>query len=325
MTSPDVSLPSGISVVVPVYNSQDTLSDLVSRLEPVLRATGEPFEVVLVDDGSRDGSWEIIGALAGRFGFVCGINMMRNYGQHNTLLCGIRAVKFDKIVTLDDDLQNPPEEIPKLLAKLAEGFDVVYGKPRAMRHGLLRNMASKITKRVLQTAMGAETAGSISAFRVFRTTVRQAFAGYKSPFVSIDVLLTWGTTRFAAVEVNHEARQLGVSNYTVRKLFVHALNMVTGFSTWPLQVASFTGFLFTLIGLVLLIFVVVRYMVSGGSTPGFAFLASAITIFSGAQLFALGIIGEYLARLHFRTMDRPTYTVRQQIDAGAEVSGPTRE
>jgi undecaprenyl-phosphate 4-deoxy-4-formamido-L-arabinose transferase len=313
-------LPAGVSVVVPVYNSEATLRVLVERLERVLGPAGA-FEVVLVNDASRDGSWAIVSELAAAHPWVRGIDLMRNYGQHNALLCGIRAARFDRVVTIDDDLQNPPEEVPKLLAKLEEGLDVVYGKPTSLHHGLWRNMASLITKAVLKGAMGAETARNISAFRAFRTNLRQAFEQYKSPFVSIDVLLTWGTTRFAAVDVRHEPRAAGASNYTFRKLITHALNMVTGFSTWPLQMASLIGFAFTLLGILLMLFVVGRYIfdpAGGRRVAGFPFLASVVAIFSGAQLFALGVIGEYLARLHFRTMERPTYAVRQRTTAKGE-------
>jgi undecaprenyl-phosphate 4-deoxy-4-formamido-L-arabinose transferase len=161
--------------------------------------------------------------------------------------------------------------------------------------------------------MSAETARNVSAFRAFRTQLRDAFASYQNPFVSLDVLLTWGTTRFTAIPVRHDPRRIGSSNYTFRKLATHALSMVTGFSTLPLQLASLIGFAFTLIGLAILIYVVGRYLIQGGSVPGFPFLASIIAIFSGAQLFALGIIGEYLARMHLRLMERPAYTVRDRI------------
>jgi undecaprenyl-phosphate 4-deoxy-4-formamido-L-arabinose transferase len=150
----------------------------------------------------------------------------------------------------------------------------------------------------------------VSAFRAFRTELREAFATYHSPYVSIDVLLTWATTRFTAVMVPHAERKYGTSNYTFRKLVTHAINMITGFSILPLQFASLTGFLFTLFGILVFVYVVGRYVVEGTPVAGFPFLASIIAIFSGAQLFALGIIGEYLARIHFRTMDRPVYTVR---------------
>lgn len=300
----------GISVVVPVYNSERSLPTLVQRLRPVLDATADGYELILVNDGSRDRSWEAITLLAASHPWIRGIDLMRNYGQHNALLCGIRSAVHDVIVTLDDDLQHPPEEIPKLLAKLAESHDVVYGTPERDRHDALRRLASRATKLALQSVMSVEVARKVSAFRAFRVGVRDAFSDYRGPFVSIDVLLAWGTTRFAAVTVRHDDRAVGPSNYTVRRLMAHALNMMTGFSTVPLQFASLIGFAFTLFGFGILIYVLGRYFVQGGSVPGFPFLASIIAIFSGAQLFALGIIGEYLARMHFRMMDRPAYAVR---------------
>lgn len=303
---------SGISVVVPVYNGEATLTELVARLETVLHGISARFETVLVNDGSRDHTWDLICKLSEQYDWVRGINLMRNYGQHNALLCGIRAAAYDTIVTMDDDLQHPPEELPKLLHKLAEGYDVVYGQPEKEQHGFWRDAASRVTKLALQSVMGAEVARNVSAFRAFRAQVCDAFASYRSPFVSIDVLLSWGTTQFASVAVTHDPRRGGVSNYTFRKLLIHALNLITGFSVLPLQMASLMGFVLTLFGLGLLVYIVGRYLVQGSTVPGFSFLASIVSIFSGAQLFALGIIGEYLARVHFRTMDRPQYAVRSK-------------
>jgi undecaprenyl-phosphate 4-deoxy-4-formamido-L-arabinose transferase len=303
--------PKGISVVIPVYNSQDSLPVVIERLKAVLSSCAAEFEVVLVDDSSRDGSWEVIRQLVQQHPWVHGIHLMRNFGQHNALLCGIRAAQYEITATLDDDLQNPPEEIPKMLRVLLHGFDVVYGQPERQQHGVLRDAASTLTKIALQSAMGAETARCVSAYRVFRTRIRDAFVNYKGPYVSIDVLLTWGTTRFTAVKVRHDARTIGSSGYTLGKLIRHAMNMMTGFSTFPLQVASIIGFVFTFFGLGVLTYVLTRYLMYGSTVAGFPFLASVIAIFSGAQLFALGIIGEYLARMHFRTMDRPPYAVRE--------------
>jgi glycosyltransferase involved in cell wall biosynthesis len=303
---------TALSVVIPVYNSEGTLPDLLVRLDAVLGAAPAPYEVILVNDNSRDRSWEVICQLAGQYPQLRGINLMRNYGQHNALLCGIRAAQYERVVTMDDDLQHPPEEIALLLTELDAGYDVVYGVPRSEEHGFWRDLASQVTKLALRSAMGTQIARNVSAFRALRTPVRDAFADYRGPFVSIDVLLTWGTTRFSAVPVRHDPRQVGASNYTFRKLLTHALNMMTGFSVLPLQLASMVGFAFTLVGLILLLYVVIRYLIQGGVVPGFPFLASAISIFSGAQLFALGIIGEYLARMHFRMMDRPAYVVRER-------------
>jgi len=306
-----------LSIVVPVFNSEGSLPELVRQIRQTL--TVPKMELILVNDGSRDHSWNVICDLAREHLWVHGINLMRNYGQHNALLCGIRAARYEVIVTMDDDLQNPPSEMPNLLAKIAEGADVVYGTPRTKTHGILRNLASQITKLVLQEAMGAEAAASVSAFRAFRGNLQSAFDSYNGPFVSIDVLLTWATQRFQAIPVESRPRTIGVSNYTVGKLIAHAMDMMTGFSALPLQIASILGFALSLFGCGLEIYLLIRYFINGVSVPGFLFLASIISIFSGTQLFAIGMIGEYLARMHFRMMDKPTYAVR------ATVGDPSRE
>lgn len=298
-----------ISFVVPVYRSAESLPELHRRISAVFGDGEQDLEILFVEDCGGDDSWSVIQQLAAADPRVRGFRMSRNYGQHNALLCGIREARGGTIVTLDDDLQHPPEEIPKLLAKLDEGYDVVYGPPEREQHGLLRDLASQITKLALEGAMGAANARQVSALRAFRTRLRDAFAEYRSPTVNIDVLLTWATISFSAVRVRHEARKYGQSGYTPRKLVRHALNMMTGFSTRPLQLASLMGFGFALFGLAILAYVLIRWLMQGSAVPGFAFLSSIIAIFSGAQLMALGIIGEYLARMHFRTMERPPYVV----------------
>lgn len=300
-----------ISFIVPVYQSAESLPELYRRIIEVFVNGKEPLEIeiVFVEDCGSDNSWAVIQRLSEEDHRVRGYRMSRNYGQHNALLCGIREAQGEVIVTLDDDLQHPPEEIPQLLAKLEEGFDVVYGPPAREQHGLMRDLASQITKIALEGAMGAANARQVSALRVFRTRLRDAFADYRSPTVNIDVLLTWATTRFTALRVRHDARKYGQSGYTPRKLMRHALNMMTGFSTRPLQLASLMGFVVALFGIGILGYVLILWFLNGSAVPGFVFLASIIAIFSGAQLVALGIIGEYLARMHFRTMDRPPYVI----------------
>ena len=310
MDSPlEGSKPHSISVVTPVYNGEPSIAELCRRLTEVLPKVATEYEIILVNDGSRDRSWKIISDLSSQFPAVRGLNLMRNYGQHNALLCGIRAAKYELIVTVDDDLQHPPEQIPRLLDQLEQGFDVVYGAPKEERHPFMRALASRITRVALGSAIGMDLAKNVSAFRVFRTQLREAFADYHTPFVSIDVLLTWATARFAAIPIPFQPRHSGSSNYTFTKLVRHAFDMMTGFSTAPLQLASLIGFACTLFGLAVFLYVFTRYCLEG-SVPGFPFLASIIAIFSGAQLFALGVIGEYLARIHFRSMNRPVYIVR---------------
>jgi undecaprenyl-phosphate 4-deoxy-4-formamido-L-arabinose transferase len=299
-----------VSVVVPVYNSGETLRVLVDRLRKALSAQCDEFEILLVNDCSKDNSWEVISDLINQ-GLCVGIDLMRNYGQHNALLCGIRAAQYEVVVTLDDDLQNPPEEIHRLLQRLEEGADVVYGTPVRLRHSGWRNFASQFIKRILQMSMGVNSAVDISSFRAFRTNLREAFERNASPNICLDVLLSWGTTKFASVKVDHSEREHGTSNYNMFKLLSHAANLLTGFSTVPLRFAVWNGFACIIFGIIALGYVVLRYFMEGTPVPGFPFLASIILIFSGAQLFALGIIGEYIGRIFLRNMDRPPYVVRR--------------
>lgn len=302
----------GISVLVPVYNSEGSIRLLCDRLLAVLPSLARQYEVILVDDGSRDGSWGVASDLARCHDSIHAIRLMRNYGQHNALLCGLRAARHGITVTLDDDLQHPPEEIPHLLRVLAAGNDVVYGVPHERTHVLWRNLASKYARVVLSRAMGVDVR-QVNAFRAFRTELRRAFDDYQSPTLLLDVLLSWGTTKFESVSVRHEPRRIGKSNYTFARLVNQAMFLLTGFSTAPLRMASFIGFTFTLFGVGVLGYAIAQYFTSG-SVPGFTFLASIIAIFSGAQLFSLGIIGEYIARIFQRSMERPTYVVASALD-----------
>jgi undecaprenyl-phosphate 4-deoxy-4-formamido-L-arabinose transferase len=311
-----------LSVVVPVYNSAPGLEALVTRIHAAL--ADFDVELVLVNDGSADDSWARIVELAERHAGLRGFNLARNFGQHNALLAGIRAARSDVVVTLDDDLQYPPEDVPRLLAELDAGADVVYGTPVDPEYGLWRNVGTRMTKTALRYAIGNELAVRVSAFRVFRTRLRDAFTSFAGPDVSIDVLLTWATSRFSSVPIVQNQREVGRSSYTLGRLATHALTMLTGFSTRPLRIASLVGLAATLFGLAVLVLVVVRYFVEGESPRGFAFLASIIAIFSGAQLLTLGIIGEYLARMHVRIMERPSYAILDQVESGAPVESDAR-
>lgn len=304
-----------LSAVVPVYNSEESLPELLRRLSKVLESVAREYEIILVNDGSRDRSWEALQELTRQYSHMRIFNLTRNFGQHNALLAGIRQARHELIVTLDDDLQNPPEEIPKLLEKLEQGFDVVYGRPDAERHGFFRDLASRLVKQALTGVLGAESAKYISAFRVFRTLLRESFPERQSSYVSIDVLLTWGTTRFSYVFVEHKERLYGRSNYSLRKLIRHAFNMTTGFSILPLQLVSVLGFVFTLFGVAVLLYVLIRWALYDSPVQGFPFLASIISIFSGVQIFSLGILGEYLGRIHVRTQERPMYMIRESIES----------
>lgn len=302
-----------ISVVIPVFNSENIIPELIERLSTELGLISREFEVILVNDGSEDGSWQIIQNLSKSNPLVRGINLMRNYGQHNALLCGIRASKNEIIVTMDDDLQHPPEEIHLLIDKLFEGYDVVYGIPNKLVHAPWRNFSSRITKSFLAKFLGMKRIKYMSAFRAFKRDIRRSFDQFDSPNVIIDALLTWGTDNFGLAMVDEEPRQTGRSNYNLYKLIKVAMIVLTGFSTVPLRIASVTGFILTIFGVGILAYVLIR-TVSEGSIPGFPFLASIISIFSGAQLFSLGVFGEYLARIFHRSMNHPAYVIGERTD-----------
>jgi len=315
---PDIN---DLSIVIPVYNSQDSLPELLARLSETLPGLAPRYEVILVNDGSRDGSWQVILELCERYQWASAVNLMRNYGQHNALLCGVRMARNDTIVTMDDDLQHPPEEIHKLLARLVEGYDVVYGVPEVQPHAWWRNIFSVIIRRLLANIMGVKNIRDFAAFRAFRSRLRGAFENYQNPNVILDVLLSWGTSRFANVAVTENPRSAGQSNYNLFRLVQYTLVVLTGFSTLPLRFTSLLGFLFTLVGIAVFLYVLGVYFLLG-SIPGFPFLASIISMFSGMQLFALGIIGEYLARIFDRSMDRPPYVIGERID-GNQAPAPS--
>jgi glycosyltransferase involved in cell wall biosynthesis len=305
------SFSHGVSVVVPVFRSGPTLSELVDRVGLALADT--PHEVVLVDDGSPESTWEVVRSLATERDHVRALRLGRNFGQHNALVAGVRSAGYDVTVTIDDDLQNPPEEIPALLAALQAGLDVVYGSPFTASQDRWRRLAGRLSRWAMAGALGAENASRMTSFRAFRTDLRRAFDGEVGPSVSLDALLSWGTSSFGSVEVRHDARQEGSSNYSFRRLLRFAIDTATGYSALPLQMATTVGFATAVFGLGLLAWVLGRLVVEGGSAPGFPFLASAIAIFSGVQLMTLGIMGEYLARMHFRLMRKPTYVVAEEI------------
>lgn len=302
-----------VSVVVPVFNGEATLVELVDRLQTVLSSWVDAFEVILVNDGSCDCSWQVIRDLAARYPFVYGINLMRNYGQHNALLAGVQRAQYEIIVTIDDDLQHPPEEIPKLLTKLSEGYDIVYGRPAQRNHSFWRDVSSKLLKAVLRIVMGAEMASHSSAFRAFRSCLRRGFQNFDDAQLAIDVLLSWSANRVIHIPVEHHARRVGRSGYTLKKLVLLAFNMLTGYSILPLRFASGVGLTTSLVGLLMCFYVAIRRLFQTTYVPGFAFLASEIALFAGLQLFAIGVIGEYVARLHFRAMGKPSYVIREEI------------
>ncbi|MFT4285226.1 MAG: glycosyltransferase family 2 protein [Protaetiibacter sp.] len=311
-----------ISVIVPCYRSARMLPELVERLDATMSAmmadgrVGD-WEVILVVDGSPDETAAVAADAARTHPHVRGFALRRNYGQHNALVAGIREARFPIVVTLDDDLQHPPEEIPRLIAPLDDpATDLVYGVPEEEEHGAVRSFASRLVKRSLAAA-GVANARWVSAFRAFRTDLRDGFAQVNDSQPNLDVLLSWTTTAVVPTPVRMVRREVGRSGYSFRRLVRHALNMVTGYGAVPLRLATWLGFGFGLFGVGMLAYVLITYLVGVTTVPGFTTITAVIAVFSSAQLITIGIIGEYIGRQHFRSMRKPTYLIGRRFDGGA--------
>lgn len=224
-----------VTVIVPVFNSEMTVGSLCARLVNTLAERVLTYEIIFVDDASHDQSWQVIEELARQDEKVRGIRLTKNFGQHNALLCGIRAARHGVIVTLDDDLKHPPESISLLFKKLSEGNDVVYGAPKVLPSPFFRSLISWAVKRVLAKITGVSSVRNLSAFRVFKTSLRESFAGDQGRHVLLDELLAKGARSFSSVAVLYGTKSYRKSQYTAAKLFKQGVLLLTRFSAIPRQ------------------------------------------------------------------------------------------
>lgn len=297
-----------ISVVVPVYRSQDTLRELHHRIVAAVEPIDPDFELILVEDCGGDRSWEVIKDLARTDRRVRGIQLSRNFGQHAATICGFAHASGDWIATLDDDLEHPPEKLPTLYEKAKAGYDLVYGFYPERTHKTWRNVTSNVARWLFKNAIPSLNY-AYTSFRMIRGDIARALVRFDSPFPFVDGYLSWLTNRYAYVEVPHQTRAHGVSNYTFRKLLTHTINIFVTFSDLPLRLASWMGFLLFLIGAVWLSVIVLGRLFGFITVSGFASIMAAIILFGGIQLLILGIFGEYLGRVNFKTSRKPLYLV----------------
>ncbi|BAM02590.1 glycosyltransferase family 2 protein [Phycisphaera mikurensis] len=308
--------PIEVSVIVPVYRSQNTLRELWTRLEATLSAryAADAWEVVFVDDESPDDSWQVLEQLAAAAPQARIIQLMRNFGQHNALMCGFHHADGRVLVTIDDDLQHEPECVPRLVDTLLEdGHDLVYGVYEVKRHAGGRNLGSALVNGFYRVVFRMPV--SVTSFRAVRRELIEAVVRYDLNFTYIDGLLAWNTRRIGMVEVPHHARAGGRSGYSLSKLVGLAMNVFTNFSLLPLQAVSILGLLAAAVGLSLGVWYLLWALLSEIAVPGYASIIVAVLVLGGIQLLSLGIVGEYLGRLHLNVNRKPQFTVR---------TGPTR-
>jgi len=298
-----------ISVVIPVYRSSSSLAGLIGRIEEALRANGN-WEIVCIDDSSPDDSWSRLMALSGKYPQLKCIQLMRNFGQHNAIMCGFRHTTGDVVITMDDDLQHEPESIPTLIEHLLTTHaDLVYGVYDAKKHARGRTLGSWLVNRFYRFVFHMPV--TVTSFRAIRRKLVDAILSYDLNFTYIDGLLAWNTQRIEMVTVPHHGRVHGRSSYTLSKLLALAMNVFTNFSLLPLQCVSFMGLLAAAGGLALGFYYLLAALLAQIEVPGYASIITAVLVLGGLQLLSLGIMGEYLGRLHLNVNRKPQYTVRQ--------------
>ncbi len=310
-----------LSVVVPVYNEEGNLPELLSRLAGVMDGLRGPYELVFVDDGSRDGSLEILKAAAReRPETIRVLELARNFGQHQAILAAFENVTGDVVVTLDADLQNPPEEIPKLLAKIAEGYDVVGGVRQDRQDAFLRKAASRLVNRVTTFITRLKLTDFGCMLRAYSKDVIEEINRCDEASTFIPALAQSFARRPTEVEVAHSARRHGTSNYSLYRLVRLNFDLMTGFSLVPLQVFGLMGTLVAIGGVAFGLFLFVRRLVVGAEVEGVFTLFAILFTLLGVAMAGLGLVGEYVGRIYLQVRGRPRFRVRH-VYGGARPPG----
>lgn len=308
-----LSTPS-LSVVIPVYRSAESLPELYQRLVAVLNGLPSGFEILFVEDCGGDNSWEVICKLATEDPRVKGFQLSRNFGQHAATICGFTHARGDWVATMDDDLEQSPEYLPDLYRKAEEGYMLVYGIYPQRSHKAWRNITSSVARWLFNKAIPSLNY-EYTSYRLIRGDIARALTQFDSPFPFVDGYLSWLTNSYATVEIPHNARFHGNSNYTFKKLVIHTINIFVTFSDLPLRMASWIGLIAFLIGMGWLALIVGGRLLGGITVSGYASVMAGILLFGGVQLLVLGIFGEYLGRMNFKSSKKPLFLVGRTTDS----------
>jgi undecaprenyl-phosphate 4-deoxy-4-formamido-L-arabinose transferase len=318
----------GLSLVIPVYGSEKVLPELVARLRQVLDQIDhlrDNYEAIFVCDCSPDHSWEVIQALSTQYPWVRGISLRMNAGQHNALMAGFAKARGATIVTMDDDLQHSPADIPALLDELSRGRDVVYARFKARKHAGWKVLGSQFNDLAAGYLMQKPKGLYLSPFRAMKAAIRDDILRYQGPYVYVDGLVLSVTRNIAMVSVEHHDRYAGDSGYGFKKSISLWLKMATNFSIVPLRITSLAGIGFASIGFLLALAFVVQRFTINVMPVGWSSLIVAILIMGGVQLLALGILGEYLGRVLLTLNSRPQYVIGETTGLPASDQAPTHK
>ena len=309
-----------LSIVIPVYNSERIVPELARRIAGAL--AGE-YELILVNDGSTDGSWSMIEQACDAYPAVRGINLRINSGQHNAIMAGLRAASGAVIVVMDDDLQHAPEDIGQLHAKIGEGYDLCYAAFRRSQHALWKTAGSAFRDLTVHALLGVPRGIRISSFKAMTADIVREITRYEGPFPYVDGLALMVTRSVANVELEHHPRLDGRGHYSLRRSVSLWAKVAMNFSVVPLRVASWLGLGFAALGFAFAVYLVVQQLLFQRiPVPGWASLVIAILIVGGVQLLALGAIGEYLGRAYLHMTAKPQYVVKATKGFGAPADKP---
>ncbi|MDO9011001.1 MAG: glycosyltransferase family 2 protein [Gallionella sp.] len=303
-----------ISVVIPVYRAENCLNELCQRLLTVLPTITPSFEILFVEDCGGDNSWDVIQCLAKQDVRIRGVRLSRNFGQHAATLCGMACARGEWVVTIDDDLEQLPEDIPDLYLKaIQEEYSLVYAVFEERTHSLWRNVTSIIARKVFAIAIPSLNY-SYSSFRIIHNHLVQKLCEFTSPFPFVDGYLSWICNQYGTVKVTHGVRKYGGSNYNMAKLIAHTMHIFFSFSELPLRIASWLGVVSAGLGFLWMIWAIVGKMTGLISVSGYASVIGAIAFFSGVQLMILGVVGQYISRINFKTSNKPLYLIREDTN-----------
>jgi polyisoprenyl-phosphate glycosyltransferase len=311
-------MPVDISVVVPVYNSSDCLEELLKRLTIQLESMGKSYEIILVEDCSSDESWQVIEGLAPQYPNLKAFRLMRNCGQPKATLCGLLHAVGEIVITMDDDLQHPPDQIPLLLQALEDNprLDCVFGVFRQKKHARYRNLGSRALQWVNNRAFGLSGHFRSSTFRSMRGSLARTIASHQTENPAILALILASTGSVQNVEVEHAERFAGRSNYTLASQFNAAFDNICNVSMMPLRLVSYTGVGLCALSLLMVLSVLIGKLAGSIGVAGWTTVVILISFFCGVILLSLGIMGEYLARILREVQGRPQYVVRQSLVGG---------
>jgi undecaprenyl-phosphate 4-deoxy-4-formamido-L-arabinose transferase len=301
-----------ISVCIPVYNGSETIKNLVDEVE--IRLNSYDLEVILVNDGSLDNSEAVCEQISREKTFVKFISLRKNFGENNAVMCALNFATGDYAVVIDDDFQNPPSEIIKLIRQAVEGgYDVVYSRYREKKHSWFRNLGSRFHNNIADLLLDKPRGLYLSTFRLIKKEIVDEIIQYKGPSPYIDGLILRVTGNIGSVEVQHSSRRNGTSNYTLKKLVEIWLDMFINFSIKPLRMMMFLGFILSLLGFVSAVYFIIEKLFLNPDMPvGFATLIVTILVLSGIQLVFAGLLGEYVGKHYMQANGTPQWVIKKK-------------